>query len=43
MFVDTSQYNKGSDGNIVLKAFRNLIFVILILILKYYFKYLNHL
>jgi len=28
-----------SYGNMVLKAFRNLIFVILILILKYYYKY----
>jgi len=39
MFFDTSQHNKGSNGNMVLKAFRNLIFVILILILKYYCKY----
>jgi len=27
MFVDTSQHNKDSDGNIVLTAFRNLIFL----------------
>jgi hypothetical protein len=38
-FFDTLQYNKGSNGNMVLKAYRNLIFVILILILKYYCKY----
>jgi hypothetical protein len=39
MTNDTLQQNKVSDENMVLKAFRNLIFVILILILKYYFKY----
>jgi len=39
MFFDTSQHNKGSDGNMVLKVYRNLIFVILILLLKYYYKY----
>jgi hypothetical protein len=39
MFFDTSQHNRGSDVNMVLKAVRNFIFEILILILKYYYKY----
>jgi hypothetical protein len=39
MLFDTSQCNEGSDGNMKFKAFRNLIFVTLTLILKYCCKY----